>query len=312
MSFAITLLPVPQRRHILILLACGLAVGLYALLSGLREPSYQGKSLSQWVADLDPQGRPESAKAAEAVRHMGTNAIPYLLEWMRYIQPPGKAKCLDAFDNAAYWLQERLGAKGDWGLVDHRLMKAEEVTLAFRVLGEGATNAVVELTRILNKPESSRERFAPSGRAAYALAHLGPLGLPPLVAALASTNARVRAHVAWSLRFLGTNALVAVPQLLGRLADSDSRVARQAAETLAEMKADPPVVIPAMQAYLIDPDPDRRATAALGLAGYGSLARSAVPSLLKARKDRIGTVQTCAEQALLRIAPEALTNAPPK
>ena len=39
----------PKRRHILILLACGLAAGLDALLSAPREPAYQGRFLTEWL-----------------------------------------------------------------------------------------------------------------------------------------------------------------------------------------------------------------------------------------------------------------------
>lgn len=44
------------------------------------EPSYEGRSLSAWLEDLDGQAWNEPTAAAEAIRAMGTNVIPYLVE----------------------------------------------------------------------------------------------------------------------------------------------------------------------------------------------------------------------------------------
>jgi hypothetical protein len=45
------------------------------------EPSYEGRSLSSWLADFDNPTSPNSeAMAAEAVRHIGSPALPFLIE----------------------------------------------------------------------------------------------------------------------------------------------------------------------------------------------------------------------------------------
>src|ERR1039458_6076320 len=44
------------------------------------EPSYQGRRLSQWLADIDYRQASENrAKAGEAIRKMGTKTLPFLL-----------------------------------------------------------------------------------------------------------------------------------------------------------------------------------------------------------------------------------------
>jgi hypothetical protein len=62
-----------------------------------REPSYGGKSLSYWVDHfIEPQPRnagagvvwAENPEAGDAIRHIGTNAIPYLLKLMSYRSKP--------------------------------------------------------------------------------------------------------------------------------------------------------------------------------------------------------------------------------
>jgi hypothetical protein len=90
---------VKRRRVILILLACLMAgVVAFIVWPGEREPEYQGKKLSEWLTLYsqtfsDESGRKEAhASAAQAVRHIGTNAIPYLLKWIRYETPDWRNK----------------------------------------------------------------------------------------------------------------------------------------------------------------------------------------------------------------------------
>jgi hypothetical protein len=56
-----------------------------------HEPSYRDRSLSDWLAaltDHSPDGDPE--KAEEAIRQIGTNAIPFLVRYGSYTRflPP--------------------------------------------------------------------------------------------------------------------------------------------------------------------------------------------------------------------------------
>src|SRR5579863_6231082 len=45
-----------------------------------REPVYQGKSLSVWLAQYSTNRWPLDKQAGAAIRHMGTNATPILLK----------------------------------------------------------------------------------------------------------------------------------------------------------------------------------------------------------------------------------------
>lgn len=77
-------LPVRSRRRWLPFLVALVGVtGLVLILTVLlrpREPSYQGKSLSSWLEQVDygqPADRREAAR--RAIRAMGTNALPWIL-----------------------------------------------------------------------------------------------------------------------------------------------------------------------------------------------------------------------------------------
>ena len=82
-------------RLALAILACGalLLLALHLLLP--HEPSYQGRSLSDWAKDFaledweytTIQGKDEALakedEAAKAIRHIGANALPFALKFCR-------------------------------------------------------------------------------------------------------------------------------------------------------------------------------------------------------------------------------------
>jgi len=60
----------------------------------INEPAYAGKSLGAWLADHDGSGQ-FSETAKEALRQIGTNAIPALLARLVYVRPPFGAPARD-------------------------------------------------------------------------------------------------------------------------------------------------------------------------------------------------------------------------
>jgi hypothetical protein len=91
-----------MRRRNKILIAVAGALPTAALVLAVRpehEPSYDGRPLSEWlhVCSCRKPERPtydEREKAAQAIRHMGTNAIPTLLRWISYDPTPARQKAL--------------------------------------------------------------------------------------------------------------------------------------------------------------------------------------------------------------------------
>src|SRR4051794_39911375 len=71
-----------------VLVGMFVAVALVVRSSQSKEPEYEGKKLSEWVLDLNAGSSPSK----NAIREIGTNALPYLLKWMRYDPPPWKPK----------------------------------------------------------------------------------------------------------------------------------------------------------------------------------------------------------------------------
>jgi hypothetical protein len=87
----------PRLRALLVAAAVLLMLAFAFFLSRSREPRYKGKSLGFWLDHLyqtDTGGRwRQNTNAAEAIRHIGTNALPYLLQWNAYERPRWEIKC---------------------------------------------------------------------------------------------------------------------------------------------------------------------------------------------------------------------------
>jgi len=59
--------------------AAAVTVGVFA---SVHAPHYGGKSLSEWLKTYEQAtDNVHRDVAAEAIRHIGTNAVPYLVEW---------------------------------------------------------------------------------------------------------------------------------------------------------------------------------------------------------------------------------------
>jgi hypothetical protein len=82
------------RRFFLWALVLGGVVVGACLALRQPQPEYRGRSLSQWLTRYGRSGDDELRRreAADAVRQIGTNAIPYLVENIRYETPEWMCK----------------------------------------------------------------------------------------------------------------------------------------------------------------------------------------------------------------------------
>src|SRR5438876_6833658 len=72
----------------LVVLGCTVVAGAVVFLSrGPHQPEYEGRRLSQWIDRLALRSPPASPEAEEAIRHIGTNALPWLVKWSLYDVP---------------------------------------------------------------------------------------------------------------------------------------------------------------------------------------------------------------------------------
>lgn len=293
----------PRSRDILVLLLVGLlGVVFFRLISHSVEPSYNGKRLSDWVLDYEEvtsQGR--SSEVDAAVRQIGTNALPYLLKWIRYEPPAWKRKLSVTLKGVSDWSGSAID-----DLSSEKEFRANGAVLAFKALGPEARGVIPDLARMVNDPKFGHG----PRRALSTLGFLGTDALPALLLALTNQQPMVRFFALSAVRDLQTNARPAVPLLIQLLGDPGQPIADRAARILGELKLEPALAVPALISSLQDSRASVRECAAEALRAYAEDTRPAVPMLLTPTIDPDLPVRRNATNALLMIAPEALTNVP--
>jgi hypothetical protein len=182
----------PKRRQIIGVLTGGsLAVGLYVLLLSYREPTVEGHPLSYWTARLRTVTHPEiRQQAKQAVRQLGTNAVPYLVKRATYQRPACQAAFREALTR--FFLERIMDGEARLAL------DRGDALQGLAALGPEASAAVPELEKLIKD-----HRSIPKARmAAAALGYTGAAGIPLLLTAL--TNACP------DVRYAATNALLTI------------------------------------------------------------------------------------------------------
>jgi len=256
------------------------AIGALLCASRTKEPSFQGRTLGDWLADIANTEDSEPETARNAVRQIGTNAIPHLLGMMRAEDSKLKETFITLLDKA-HINRIRIPNASD---------KHSRAFLGFWALGPQASSAIPELKALASNP-----KFVST--AARALVEIGPAGVEAAVAGLADTNAIVRRQTAGALGFPGivrftTNATpaqmavlraqaeFAIPPLIRALSDSDELTRARAATSLGLFGQNPELAVPALIKNLHETNGWRvPASAAKGLGRFGTNAASALPAL---------------------------------
>jgi hypothetical protein len=291
---------VKRRRGILLAV---LGLGLVTMLVVVpwpreNEPEYQGKTLSQWLATYMENGQ-ASPQAADAVHHIGTNALPFLVKWIAHEQPKWRDKLADKMLRVPIPL-----ARATVGpLLGTRRVRAGVAVFGFEILREEAAPVVPALTKLMQD-----WRFPNRGdRAVLALVYIGKDALPALFTVMTNTEAppkfrcRVARCITDPMMNLGTNAVRAVPTLL--LCLEDPGVASCVAQVLGILNLAPEEVVPALAKCLRSPEISVRVEAAKALGEFYSRASPAVPDLLVAANDNTQLVRVAAINGLIKSHP---------
>ena len=239
------------------------------------EPEYGGKSLTDWLKlyQKADEGTSDERQATAAVRSIGTNALPQLVKWV-------------ASDD----LDEQFQAKN-----------------GFQILGAAAGSAAPSLGKMLT---STNEVI--SVMAGQCLGDIGAPALPELLAGLTNRHFRVATAAALAIVELGTNASPAVPIFLQHLKHPNHFYRERAADALGKLHIEPDTVVPALMRLLQDDSKTARYFAISGLENFQSRACPAVPAITAVLMDPDEGLREAATNALRKIAPEVITNAPPR
>ena len=222
-------------------LTLSLLGGVFYLVSrGPREPIYQGKVLSAWLRTYNPasssgRGSPAWKETDDALRHIGTKSIPFLVRMLR-----ARDSSLKLWLVA--WAQKQHFIKIHFVPAAARNIEASR---AFIVLGNTAKVAVPDLVKAYADTGSDDARSAIED----AFSWIGPdarPALPFLLRATTNSNNRVRANALWALGEIHAEPDFCIPALLRGLKDGDSWAQTSAAHALGMFGPDASAAIPAL------------------------------------------------------------------
>ncbi|MCO5053940.1 MAG: HEAT repeat domain-containing protein [Verrucomicrobiae bacterium] len=241
-----------------------------------KEPEFAGKSLSDWLAELDT-GRMEiidfravlDPQAAEAIRQIGQPAVPFLIEFVK--SGYSAISTYYALDSLPVKLPLRVVEQR----LDHRMSLARQAVLGFRVLGTNSAEAVPDLASLLAaKNEQSALQVW------EALSATGPASLNVISNGLRSSSYFDPGHAAIAAGFLGRDAEPLAPLLVSMLNDpKHDRVRPFVLRALGRIGEPRDTVLPVLQQALADTNNTIVGNAAIGLMLLGDAGRVALPQI---------------------------------
>ncbi len=302
------------RRKKFLLAACGVVAVVGVCFFCLRdnEPSYNGRTLSEWLDECEELGfqeiadMPKLKDAVTAVRAIGTNALPRLLAWEAKDESPSQ-KWLGRHIPSPLkqpWLEKLIS-----GDAAHKNMIAE---IGFQILGTNALPALPQLEERFTKGTNGTQVLG----SAYAMAYMGRNAFDFCLRTAESggTNLHVRAAIVaiGQMNYLGTNAMRAMPVLLNAMKNTnDLRVARAATLSASGLGLMPERVLPAATNLFQLGDASTKANVLLGIRFLSKHVAIPRDFLQQALTDPDQAVRGFATNATREAAPEMLTNSVP-
>jgi hypothetical protein len=198
------------------------------------EPTYHGRCLSDWVVDLN--GRTLAfnqaaltAQATKAIRHIGTNATPFLTQYLLY-QPPRWRIQMIRFKARMGW---RLG--NDWSrenpVIHKKILRSYGALNALTLLPSKDPPVMAALTCLL---ESQPDQLQVC-QAVELLSRFGRPALPAWHRALTSPNPSVRLQATQNIARLGAEAAPLMPTLRWLLQDRDYAIRAEATNSMRQI-----------------------------------------------------------------------------
>lgn len=303
-----------RRRKLLLIASCLaiLCVAVVIYISSAREPSYGGKRLSEWVDAFNDGRVADEPIRTDAIRHMGTRALPFLLAWNGH-----KTSFFDrlidrAISNSPAWIARNQPIRG-W--IERRAVRkrrannrAEYSIMGFRALGSAGAPAIPELVQRINSPKNVDD----ARLAIRALAYLGPDAVPPLKAVLADSKKTEDYNAVGYVALTWTNALPLIPMVIGYLQHTNEWVAIDAAHTLGLLggqRFGTELVIPGLLKALDDPRDRVRIEVVRSLGWLRNQGKAALPEIVKLLNDPQWQIRQEATNAVRMIDPQRFQSA---
>lgn len=267
-----------HRKLLLAILFTGLVVVIVTVTVGEREPSYKGRKLHEWAeiyGSPETYGAGAEDEARQALQHIGTNSVPFLLQWIAYDARPSRARRMAVKIVSRVPLIRSVPTVKNWLFRDDpRLRRAEAAAGAFEVLGPHARAAIPELGRLAGLSTDP----GPARRALDALTGIGPLAFPAVLGIVTNSRADACFYAIAAVEEFGTNARPAIPILLRYLTNRE--LVGVAGETLGHLKSESDTIVCGITNMLPRAEPVFQEWMMTTLADLGPDARGAMPTLV--------------------------------
>lgn len=285
-----------RKRLLIAIVAIGLAAFVcWFFLLRSNEPTYDGKTLSEWVM-IQSYAPKLSARtgAREAIRAIGTNALPYAIKWIAF--DPGSLR-------EEIWEHEVSIPDWVWRLpiigrvLDGGQDRADVTPYVFETLSDVADPAISRLRDIAYAPGNPKANH----RALMSLVFIGPKAVPVLTNLLATTKHGGDPMLAAALKSWGTNASPLIPVFLQNLHTNDFNTVFNSIQTLSALHINSQETVPGLVTMTSHTNARIRSLAAKALGAFGSEAMSSLPSLNVLLTDTDEHVRTNAAAAIAEI-----------
>jgi HEAT repeat protein len=256
-----------------------------------NEPEYEHKPLSYWLRayELSRDDEPRQAEVEHAIRQIGTNAIPYLLEHIRDENPEWigtVARVVSQLPGPIYsW----------WSSLEHRWDRRSQAEVGLQILGPDLAPAVPRLIELMD------DRYL-RDPVIEALASVGPAAGPGLITVLTNRICpeHQRGAAAWALELMGTNANQYIPELKAALREQPD-ASCMVVWAIAEVATKKEAVIPVLVEALHSPRYKIRRAGINCLGNLGTLAGRFIPDLQRLLTDQDPGIESAVRLAIERI-----------
>jgi hypothetical protein len=310
-----------NRRNLAWLLSGALMLVIILSLVWYRlsaEPTYSGKTLSQWLELAQPDNANDTRLAPEkiseayhAVAAIGLKAVPWLMRWIQYRPSRLRVAINHALRGRPFGIGSFQISLHEESSVGER--RADCCPFGFFLLGTNGYPAIPQLCELAhNLADHSRV----PNRALDALGSMGKIGVPCMLSIITNIqlSSRLRmtaaASIGQSVRLEDRPAEV-VPELLKLLDSGENDLVMGAVIGLGNIAKLPEQCVPALTRTLrnTNSDPTLSVLSARSLGSFGTNAIAAVPALLSQLQTRKPEpLRAEARSALQQIDPGALEN----
>src|SRR5262249_16836599 len=173
-------------KRVIVIINCLVAgAAIVVALSWPAEPTYKGKRLSEWLdGPARAGGSVEQEDYKEAIKSMGSRAVPFLLRWLEDESASHRIRVFKVLAALPYGL--RTSRLASWLVKNvqereiHMSIRANASERALVLLRKDVRPALPKLIRILRRPSQSSGAY----RAANVLAAMGKQALPQVMEAI--------------------------------------------------------------------------------------------------------------------------------